>query len=179
MSFDIRTAKPAEVRAEAERRKRNVEAGRAPTDDGWPQQTFHANNGMSATIYHGRDANVREYRLTLSWSCLVSDNKRPRLSLKRSAGGTVYAQTKAKAQQALSEQLGGCAPFTGTVWLTARFTEPNKVQRDILNFAKMIADALKGLAYVDDAQISKAIFERAGVDVDAPHVELIITEETI
>jgi Holliday junction resolvase RusA-like endonuclease len=52
------------------------------------------------------------------------------------------------------------------------FFMPDKRRRDPNNLLKGIADALEGIVYTDDKQITKLSWENMGVDRAQPRVEI-------
>lgn len=117
----------------------------------------------------------------LPWSHLLADNRKYAPALNKERRPCIiltkdYRQAKKRAVDALQEQLAGCKPIVGPVTLEARFWEPDRRwRRDITNYAKLVHDALNGLAYLDDSLIDEAQWIRAGVDIDRPRLELTIT----
>ena len=65
-------------------------------------------------------------------------------------------------------------PFPGTVELQIRVYRPRKAG-DLDNQLKVLIDALKGIAYVDDKQVKKIIAEQFD-DKDDPRAEVTILE---
>lgn len=122
-------------------------------------------------------------RFTVPWSALVSDNRKygaqivrngstqfPKLSLSEQ-----YRSAKAKARQLATRAMEGAGPTDEPLAITARVYVPdNRPGHDVCNFAKCLLDAMQGVVYWNDAQVHRALWERAGVDVDAPRAELEI-----
>lgn len=113
--------------------------------------------------------------LRIPWSRLCSDNERHGVINGRLLLTTKYRQSKAAIAALAREQLGDVEPvaiplaFTGRVWL------PDHRLHDPCNFGKSTQDALAGVVYVDDRWLWRVVWERAGVDVDAPRAELSIS----
>jgi crossover junction endodeoxyribonuclease RusA len=55
-------------------------------------------------------------------------------------------------------------PATGLVSLIVRLIPANRVCMDLDNALKVVIDALKGIAYADDADVFKIVAERADPD---------------
>lgn len=119
-------------------------------------------------------------KLRLPWSTLLPDNEKwvpvlgrnnkPKLLLTEP-----YRERKARIEAVVREQVGDAPPFTVPVRLEARVYEPDRrVRRDIGNFGKLVQDALTAIAYADDSLIDDLRWIRAGVDIDAPRVEIHI-----
>lgn len=117
-------------------------------------------------------------RLELPWALLVPDNakygvvmkgKRPAMILtaryrEAKDKGALVAMGLVKAHQKIAA--GRCV-------LEATFFEPDASRtRDVTNYAKLLCDMLKGIAYTDDAQIHRATYVRGWVDPTNPRVEV-------
>jgi Holliday junction resolvase RusA-like endonuclease len=123
--------------------------------------------------------------LVLPWSTLVSDNEREEPTIiagKPAKRHTAkYREAREKIKQAVTRQLlaaGYALPVYADEVLVERaeiFFPRGHNQPDPLNFAKGVNDALEGLTYHKDAQITEGTWRRAGVDVDAPRCELTLT----
>lgn len=188
-SFDINTATPAEVRAERDRRQRNVAAGRNPTDDG---------QGTTDAIARGvvRDPGsliperppLQSRHFTLPWSVLVADNAKYAPGVRRTPAGPqgvilltpAYRVAKKKAEALVREQLvaqGSPPLITGSILLMAELIEPDtRTRRDIANYAKLVHDVLTGLAYRDDHQLDEVRWIRMPHDIDRPRLEITLQE---
>ena len=66
-------------------------------------------------------------------------------------------------------------PLSGNVSLSAHFFFKTKRRRDLDNQNKLILDALTGIAYEDDSQISELHLFR-GYDNANPRIEVAIAE---
>lgn len=196
--FDFNNATAAEKLAEIERRNRNRAAGRAPTDDGptqlsTPHHAVHEFRGrqvgkserarIDMITEHHLDALTKTVRLVLPWSCLVPDNAKYAAGLR--AGGAFillsseYRTAKNRAVEKVEEQMRALGavrfPPKMPLQIEARMYEPNRhKRRDVSNYAKLVHDALTGIVYADDSQLDRVVWIRAGVDVDAPRLELAI-----
>lgn len=186
--FDFATASPAEVRAEVARRAARRAAGLPLTADA------HVPRGEVQLVQDGR---VRgrvvncaieldrpltaplPARLRIAWSMLAGDNARwaPALRGKKPVlvMTAVYRTAKKKATKALVDQ-NDQPPMTGRVKVTALLFEPDRrTRRDIANYAKLVHDCLTDAGVVqDDSQIDDVRWIRAGVDIDAPRLELVV-----
>lgn len=188
-------ATPAEILEEADRRARNRMAGRNPTDDGPPTTpaaaaTEHARRLGPDRLFLAQQpsfegalfADLRtELVLCLPWSHLLADNRKyaPALTKQRKATMILtadYRTAKRRAVNTLTVQMGGAPPFKGPVEVVARLWEPDRQRRrDLTNLAKLVQDAMNGIAYTDDSMIDDVRWIRAGVDVDRPRLDLTIT----
>ncbi len=107
--------------------------------------------------------------ITLPWSALQTGNRFFGLASK------AYRFAKEKAVRLIGEQVQYPRPaFLTPVELTVTLYMPNEQRRDILNYAKLIADALTGIAYRDDSLIHAAHFVRC-IDVDHPRAVISVT----
>jgi hypothetical protein len=64
--------------------------------------------------------------------------------------------------------------FTGPVSMYGRCIFPDKRRRDHFNYHEMIADALEGVAYENDYQIKRLVWEIYGYDKGFPRIEVVI-----
>ena len=108
--------------------------------------------------------------LTIPWNTLASDNLRKGLNHAR------YKAYKAArdATHALALKQVPLRPWheAGPVRVALTFWLPDRRRRDPNNLTKMLCDALQGVAYSDDAQISALAWEAAGIDRDSARVEI-------
>ena len=125
--------------------------------------------------------------LLLPWSYLVSDNAKyvariagtmdkpvPKLNL-----SPEYRRGKGLVHDAARTKLGLVEPAAIPLALEARVWVPDEIRaHDVPNFAKCVHDALEGVVYVKDRWLYRAVWERVGVDVDAPRCELRINPLT-
>ena len=89
--------------------------------------------------------------------------------------GRVVVSREAKAfKKAVSLALAGISPISGPVALTATFYRPRK-RGDLDNLAKVLGDALNGIAYHDDDQIVEMHTYRKD-DKDRPRVEISVVQ---
>lgn len=115
---------------------------------------------------------VRRHRvsITLPWSTLHTGNSIYAIKSKE------YQAAKGRAREAIAEQIAGYSPIDIPVRVECTIIEPNRHRgRDILNYQKLIADAMSGLVYQDDKLIDDAHFMRGEPDVDRPRVEITVT----
>lgn len=111
-------------------------------------------------------------QITLPWTALVPDNRRftagrGHILTTRYRNGKelchLLAMTQVKSRPAYPK-----AP----VWLHLNFYMPDRRRRDPNNLLKSIADALEGIVYTDDMQITKLSWVNTGVAADHPRVEI-------
>lgn len=134
-------------------------------------------------------------RLTLPWSALLPDNRRTGVGVNRNGDeprpfvGTTkaYRLAKAKAIDAIETQIGDLLPgsLLATGWqplyrdpvaIMVTLIEPNRsAKRDLLNYQKLICDAMSGVVYADDSLIDDAHFTRGTPDIDRPRAEITVT----
>ena len=62
----------------------------------------------------------------------------------------------------------------GAVMMECRFWLPVRRKRDMTNFSKILNDALSGVCYFDDEQITHYTMVKCGVDKAKPRVELTL-----
>lgn len=114
--------------------------------------------------------------LVVSFDALESDNKRsaPLGAAKRRAGQK-YAEARARFRQQLRDQYEG-EPVTEAVSIHAAVWFPDLQARDVINYAKIIGDSLKGIVIADDRWpiARRNTQEGAGVDVDRPRCVISI-----
>jgi Holliday junction resolvase RusA-like endonuclease len=85
--------------------------------------------------------------------------------------------TAAEARIAVAARRSGVKPAKGPVRLSARFWRATARVCDLDNLAKLVQDALNGIAYVDDSQIVELTATK-GIDRDRPRTEVRIEELT-
>ena len=66
--------------------------------------------------------------------------------------------------------------FTGNISVELQFFLPDKRRKDWDNLAKNVMDAMNGIVYKDDSQVTMATIEKA-YDKNEPGVYVLITED--
>ena len=94
-----------------------------------------------------------------------------------------HAVTPSRTQEAenwikFSARKEGFNPLSGLVRMELRFFRSNAVPADIDNLAKLVQDALNGIAYLDDRQIVYLAVTKA-IDRDNPRTEIEVVPETV
>lgn len=125
--------------------------------------------------------------IVLPWSTLLGDNHRQTWVGTRMMTTKAYKLAKAKAVEAIETQLEAQLPvwrdqviiqlpaLEGPVAITVTLFEPNRsAKRDLLNYQKLICDAMSGVVYADDSLIDDAHFVRGTPDIDRPRAEITI-----
>lgn len=122
------------------------------------------------------------FRLSLPWSCLVSDNDKHRAQL-RGTGPSAkavmvitrsYATAEERIHALALQRMDGASPAAEPLALHARVWMPDERVHDLTNSCKLVHDALEGTVYQNDRWLYDVRWTRAGVDVDAPRCELMI-----
>jgi Holliday junction resolvase RusA-like endonuclease len=111
--------------------------------------------------------------MVLPWSAVAHDNHRLMPARGRLIASGKYRATKRTAELLLTAQWKA-APLTGAVEVRAVAYFPDRRKRDAGNYRKLITDALTGIAYADDAQVWREVWERGGVDKANPRIELTV-----
>ena len=125
------------------------------------------------------------FKLLIPWSELCSDNEKSVPYVRRVRGGNVvpgqkrspryqaaFVAIKGRARQIAGDRL----PVDGiALELHARVYLPPARRNDAINFSKCLNDALEGVVYMNDNQLHRQVWERAGVDIDAPRAEITIS----
>jgi Holliday junction resolvase RusA-like endonuclease len=120
--------------------------------------------------------------ITVPWAILEHDNHR--LMPVRLRGGKVRNITAPKYRAAKTSvallflAVWRGAPLVGPVQVHGRAFFPDRRKRDAGNYRKLLTDALSGIAYDDDEQITREIWDKAGLDRTAPRIELTITSRS-
>ena len=109
--------------------------------------------------------------LTLPWSVIVPDNQRHGVINGRVLLTAKYRRALRDASALAAVYCKG-GPLEGDVHLRVDVFPPDRRRRDLLNCAKLICDALTGVAYRDDSQIARTEWVRQSVDRDNPRVEI-------
>lgn len=116
-------------------------------------------------------------KITLPWGCLVSDNEKYTVSRGRKILGARYRNGLAAATLHVKRQVRLRDMLCDPCAIVCTFHEPNRSRtRDVSNYSKLICDALKGRAIVDDGLIDDARYVRGHIDPAKPRVEITITE---
>ncbi len=129
---------------------------------GTPPFPGPATAGTGEMRASGRSGTIR-----LPWGVLVPDNARTGVLGGRALLSRRYRQAKQAAHLLAAEQWQG-PPLEGPVQFVARVWFPDRRRRDAANLRKLVTDALEGVAYADDSQISDERWIRAGVDRQDP-----------
>lgn len=112
--------------------------------------------------------------VTLSWNALARDNEKYGVYRGRMLLTSKYRDAKRLAHEQARMQCRGASPLTARLKMVCRLYEPDRRVRDIVNYAKMVQDALRGTIYEDDSQVDNAEWVRAGVDKDHPRLEVSV-----
>lgn len=144
--------------------------------------------GIPAKSYRGERAPtpksatavpVGPITLRLPWSCLVSDNDKFVAFMRGSKPAikitSAYATAKERIAGLARDVMGERAAFDVPLSFTARVWYPDKRARDLTNWCKLVHDALSTIVYADDSLLRDVRWKHAGVDVDAPRAEILIT----
>lgn len=170
--FDIKSATEEEIIAEANRR--------------WDERNGIHPMDRVPVKPRPRRSQATSCEFVIPFDLLISDNDRSQPVVSRLAGGRVYPRlvlnprykkAKAKIRTLVDGFLpAGWEPYEGRVSLSCTVHEPDRKRtRDLTNWAKLIGDALTGLAYGDDGQIDKVEWFRGAVDPAAPRLEVRVT----
>ncbi len=89
-----------------------------------------------------------------------------------------YTEFKSVVGLFARRAMHGLNPFTGAIKLSAKFFKPSPKNTsrnfgDVDNHLKSVMDALNGIAYRDDAQVTEVHAELLNGD---PHVEIVLEE---
>ena len=68
--------------------------------------------------------------------------------------------------------------FTGPVLMHGLVYFPDRRRTDIHNYIQIIADGIEGVAYANDRQIKRLVWELAGYDKTSPRIEVEVTPLT-
>jgi Holliday junction resolvase RusA-like endonuclease len=115
----------------------------------------------------------RATALVIPWALVVPDNARHGLVRDRIRLTTRYRKALATASALVRQQWRG-DPLLDRVQLVVTLHPPDRRRRDIANTLKILADALAGAAYMDDAQIDRLTVDRAEPDPDHPRAVLTV-----
>ncbi len=121
--------------------------------------------------------------LVIPWSKLCSDNEKEVGGISRMKDGKIvprklltsrYKASKAAIRELAQALVGNAAPLECPLSIHVRVYLPPARRNDSINFAKVVNDALEGVIYLNDNQLHRSIWERVGVDIDAPRAEIEI-----
>lgn len=114
--------------------------------------------------------------VTLPWSAFASDNIRTSVvgdvsRAKRARYDEALAHFRAKLREAYTGE-----PFPGPAYVIARFYVPDNLDRDHLNFSKILGDGLKGIVITkDNWQVMRDVRLRVeGIDRDRPRCDITV-----
>lgn len=111
--------------------------------------------------------------LTLPYEAVMPDNHRHVVR-----GGRLYSSRRYKHALATVAMLARTqwrrAPLDGPVALTVRCHFPDRRRRDVVNYGKLLGDALSGVCWHDDAQLDDVRFVRDTLDPVRPRLDLTI-----
>jgi Holliday junction resolvase RusA-like endonuclease len=123
-------------------------------------------------------AEVAPITLRIPWSALVSDNEMYVVREGKRYTSPKYRDARKRVTQLAFDIMGDRPLYDAPLSLIGRVWVPNGHRRDVHNFGATIADSLKGVVFTDDHWLHDVRWIRAGVDVDAPRCELVITPLT-
>lgn len=119
--------------------------------------------------------------LTVPWEFVMHDNHRL-MPIKmgkfaRLAIAPKYRDAKAEATKCLIGQWKRTPPLAGYLQITGWVYMPDRRKRDAGNYRKLLTDALSGIAYTDDSQLIREVWELAGyVPKEQARVELLVEQ---
>ena len=130
------------------------------------------NSRSKKTVQQKSHSSDDSCQIVLPWAALVPDNRRF-----SAAKGHVltsrYRAGKALCHVVAMTQVTDRPAYPdGPVWMELDFFPPDRRRRDPNNLLKGIADALEGIVYHDDKQITKLAWETIDVSSDHPRVEI-------
>lgn len=113
---------------------------------------------------------------------VVSGPPVPKARARVVRGGRAYTPERSSAYEKHVRMAGFVAmrqlrlvPFTCEVKLSLAVYWPDKRRRDLDNIAKSVSDALNGIAWKDDSQVTE-LHVLGSVDADAPRILVRIEE---
>ncbi len=120
--------------------------------------------------------------IVLPWKYLAQCNHRLMPVIRKTPRGMkamlitapTYRAAKGNAEYAIRQQWKG-SPLSGPIQLVALCYFPDHRKRDASNYIKLVEDALSGIAYKDDSQIHRSVWELAGYDKDNARIEITVT----
>lgn len=86
-----------------------------------------------------------------------------------------YRAAKEAATWELKRQWGQRAKLVGPLQLVGIAHFPDSRKRDAGNYRKLLTDALTEIAYGDDAQLHREVWERGSNDKQHPRIELRVS----
>ena len=112
-------------------------------------------------------------KLTLPWAVLVPDNARlvPQKGTRRLVKTNRYREALEAAHTVATAQWKH-PPLDVDVFVRMDFWVPDHRRRDLSNLLKLILDALQGVAYMDDKQVTSLSYLKQGWDPDNPRCEV-------
>jgi Holliday junction resolvase RusA-like endonuclease len=118
--------------------------------------------------------------LKKSVSFIVDGNPIPKQSFRARGNGYGYTDPRVKAWQKLvadvaSIHMMGKDIMTGMVTIKFHFFLPDKRRKDWDNLSKCVSDALNGIVYKDDSQVTIAMIDKT-YDKNKPGVYVLVVE---
>ena len=112
--------------------------------------------------------------LTLPWAVLLPDNARHGLMRGRILLTSKYRKALDGAKMLAAAQWKG-PTLKGRVALDVTLYEPDKRRRDLLNYGKLLGDALSMTVINDDSQIDCVTMTRGALDRHNPRAVIRVT----
>lgn len=129
------------------------------------------------------DAFVGGVTVVVPFDALCPDNQKYGARAIRTPQGTTraglflsakYRACKGRIEGRARAAMAGNVMAMAPVALRFRVWMPDKRQRDMMNYAKLLCDALSGICYDDDSLIHFAEWHRVGLDRAAPRIEVTV-----
>ena len=112
-------------------------------------------------------------RIVFPWSCAVSSNYRTAFHGGRHKLSPRYRKALENAHLEAMNQYRGPV-FGGNVSVHLRVYPPDRRKRDAPNLAKLILDAMEGILYLDDVQVTDLRITAEAMDKENARIEATI-----
>lgn len=113
-------------------------------------------------------------RLTLPWSCLISDNAKCHVLNGKLVKTADYRMARSRIAALATEVMGSAQPAEIPLSFVARVYVPTNHRRDVHNFGKCALDSMSKIIFADDHLLHDVRWIRAGIDIDRPRADITI-----
>lgn len=131
----------------------------------------------------GKSPFVGPVIVTVPFDALVPDNQKYGARAIKTPHGKIraglflsadYRAAKGRIEGIARRVMRDMGPCASPVHVDFECWMPDRRQRDMMNYAKILCDALKGICFEDDSLIYSARWDRKGIHRDAPAIVVTI-----
>lgn len=157
---------------------------RAPTPQK-PQKRAGRPSGAPKPPKSGKDAFVGGVTVVVPFDALCPDNQKYGARAIRTPQGKMraglflsadYREAKERIEGIARRVMRGMGPCASPVTVLFECWMPDLRQRDMMNYAKLLCDALKNICFADDSLIHEAHWHHKGVNRESPCIMVTVTK---